>query len=104
MRGFLSFSIFLVYVTAFVVAGNLEVHHGSAFSRRHGHAREILGSLANRNASEEGVGIATRGLEKRFEGMRFTFYDAGLGACGRSNTNSDFVSRIELSFNERVVH
>jgi len=96
MRAFLTFSIFLVYVTAFVVAGNVEVHRKSSFSKRHGHAREILGSLVNRNASEEVVGLATRGLEKRFEGMRFTFYDAGLGACGRSNTNSDFVSRIKL--------
>lgn len=96
MRAFLSFSIFLVYVTAFVVAGNLEVHHKSSPSRRHGHARDILGSLANRNASEEGVGIATRDLKKRFEGMRFTFYDAGMGSCGRYNTNSDFVSRIEI--------
>jgi hypothetical protein len=33
---------------------------------------------------------ATR-LAKRFDGARFTFYDAGLGACGEVNSNSDFV-------------
>ncbi|TFK27322.1 hypothetical protein FA15DRAFT_551915, partial [Coprinopsis marcescibilis] len=27
---------------------------------------------------------------KRFDNARMTFYDAGLGACGRVNTNSDF--------------
>ncbi|KAG2020848.1 hypothetical protein CC2G_006146 [Coprinopsis cinerea AmutBmut pab1-1] len=33
----------------------------------------------------------SRQLEKRFSNARFTFYDAGLGACGRVNTNSDFI-------------
>jgi hypothetical protein len=32
-------------------------------------------------------------LEKRFNNGRFSFYDAGLGACGKTNTGSDFVSR-----------
>lgn len=35
--------------------------------------------------------ITSRALEKRFDGARFTFYDAGLGACGRVNSGSDFV-------------
>lgn len=35
-------------------------------------------------------------LEKRFSNARFTFYDAGLGACGRVNKNSDFVSDFTL--------
>lgn len=41
--------------------------------------------VAERSANE------TR-LAKRFDGARFTFYDAGLGACGEVNSNSDFVS------------
>jgi len=39
--------------------------------------------------------LAVRGshsLSKRFDNTRFTFYAAGLGACGQTNTDSDFVS------------
>lgn len=32
-----------------------------------------------------------RGLEKRFDNARFTFYTAGQGACGKVNSNSDFI-------------
>lgn len=39
---------------------------------------------------------ATR-LAKRFDGARFSFYDAGLGACGEVNSNSDFVSAPVMS-------
>jgi hypothetical protein len=31
-------------------------------------------------------------LEKRFDGAKFSYYAAGLGACGRTNTDNDFVS------------
>jgi hypothetical protein len=30
-------------------------------------------------------------LEKRFDGARFTYYAAGLGACGKVNAASDFI-------------
>ncbi|KAF5324639.1 hypothetical protein D9611_004230 [Ephemerocybe angulata] len=30
-------------------------------------------------------------LVKRFDDARFSFYDAGLGACGKVNSNSDFI-------------
>ena len=30
-------------------------------------------------------------LLKRFDSARFTYYEAGLGACGQTNTDSDFV-------------
>ncbi|KAJ3553350.1 hypothetical protein NP233_g12665 [Leucocoprinus birnbaumii] len=30
-------------------------------------------------------------LEKRFDNGRFSFYDAGLGACGIVNSGSDFI-------------
>jgi hypothetical protein len=35
--------------------------------------------------------VTSRALEKRFDGARFSFYDAGLGACGKPNSGSDFV-------------
>ncbi|KAL0947103.1 hypothetical protein HGRIS_013241 [Hohenbuehelia grisea] len=35
--------------------------------------------------------LTERSLEKRFSGGRFTFYDAGLGACGKTNSDSDFI-------------
>lgn len=31
-------------------------------------------------------------LEKRFDNAKFSFYDAGRGACGKINSNADFVS------------
>lgn len=31
-------------------------------------------------------------IERRFDNGRFSFYDAGLGACGATNTGADFVS------------
>lgn len=38
------------------------------------------------------VTVTTRALERRFDNAKFTFYDAGLGACGKTNKGSDFVS------------
>lgn len=45
--------------------------------------------------------VTTRSLEKRFNGARFTFYAAGLGACGKTNSASDFVSSLTPLSNER---
>jgi len=36
--------------------------------------------------AEEGVG-----LRKRFSNARFTFYQAGMGACGKENSGDDFI-------------
>lgn len=39
--------------------------------------------------------LALRGetaLSKRFDSAKFSFYDAGLGACGKVNSGNDFVS------------
>lgn len=33
------------------------------------------------------------GVYKRFDGVRFTFYAPGLGACGAVSSSQDFVSR-----------
>jgi hypothetical protein len=35
-------------------------------------------------------------LERRYDDARFSFYDAGLGACGIVNTGADFVSALSL--------
>lgn len=34
-------------------------------------------------------------LAKRFDDCRFTYYAAGLGACGHTNTDNDFVSDLD---------
>ena len=58
--------------------------------------------LNNDSTTDADAVLDSRDLERRFEGSRFTFYDAGLGACGRTNSNSDFVS-IFLSYFLRCV-
>jgi hypothetical protein len=53
--------------------------HGSPWSRRHNSNIDV--GVAQRNTA----------LEKRFDGARFTYYAAGLGACGKVNIASDFI-------------
>ncbi|PPQ73688.1 hypothetical protein CVT24_007322 [Panaeolus cyanescens] len=70
--------------------------------RRHLHidhtARDTssLGQTRNTDIGElndHGVAnITSRALVRRFGPARYTFYDAGKGACGKVNSNSDFVS------------
>ncbi|EEB99267.1 hypothetical protein MPER_01085, partial [Moniliophthora perniciosa FA553] len=36
------------------------------------------------------VTVDAQHLAKRFDDARFTLYDAGLGACGKTNTNRDY--------------
>jgi hypothetical protein len=93
MRSLLGLST-LIASFVVLVAGNLEIHRKSAFSKRHAQALVVreLHSPRNRSLTNEVAVLGARDLEKRFEGVRITFYDAGLGACGKTNTNSDFVS------------
>ncbi|KAI0747943.1 RlpA-like double-psi beta-barrel-protein domain-containing protein-containing protein [Daedaleopsis nitida] len=59
--------------------------HGSAQHRRHGEIAEALN-----NATD----VVTNTIHRRgqtYTGARLTFYDAGLGACGKTNTASDFI-------------
>jgi len=53
--------------------------HGSPWSRRHNSNVDVVAARQN-NA-----------LEKRFDGAQFTYYAAGLGACGIVNIASDFI-------------
>ncbi|KAK7043643.1 hypothetical protein VNI00_008254 [Paramarasmius palmivorus] len=41
--------------------------------------------------SNHTVTVNAQHLDKRFDNTRFTFYDAGLGACGKTNSNSDWI-------------
>ncbi|KAI0041586.1 hypothetical protein FA95DRAFT_1610899 [Auriscalpium vulgare] len=34
-------------------------------------------------------------LSKRYDNARFTFYDVGLGACGKQNVGTDFVVALD---------
>ncbi|KAJ3503394.1 hypothetical protein NMY22_g18262 [Coprinellus aureogranulatus] len=53
--------------------------------------------LAERSAN------STR-LAKRFDGARFSFYDAGLGACGEVNSNSDFIVALNIAQWDNKAH
>lgn len=92
MRSLLGLYTFIASFVALVAGGNLEVHHKPGF-RRHAPARLARGLDPSTNSSSSNeVGVLdSRDLEKRFEGASFTFYDAGLGACGQTNSNSDFI-------------
>jgi len=66
--------IFLILAFAFtLVIANPHEHN----ARRHV-------EIAKRSAADVG-------LHKRFSNARFTFYQAGMGACGRRNSGSDFI-------------
>ena len=54
--------------------------HGIPWSRRHNSNFDVRAAQQN------------TALQKRFDGAQFTYYAAGLGACGKVNTASDFVS------------
>ena len=58
--------------------------------RRAKHAREHVQTFPI------DMNVTSAALEKRFNADRFTFYDAGLGACGKYNSNADYV-RARLS-------
>lgn len=87
MRSLLGLSTLIASLVVLVVAGNINVHHKSGFNKRHPQEIRRLDSRAFNDVAVLGA----RDLEKRFEGVRFTFYDAGLGACGKTNSNSDFI-------------
>ncbi|KAF9547117.1 hypothetical protein CPC08DRAFT_648849 [Agrocybe pediades] len=35
--------------------------------------------------------MTSRSLQRRFDNARFTFFEVGLGACGKTNVDSDFI-------------
>ncbi|KAF8965186.1 hypothetical protein BDZ97DRAFT_1659143 [Flammula alnicola] len=78
-----SSTVFVVFALLVDLTIASDVPHNPPWRRRHP-AR----GLADPVHVEQNV--TTRALEKRFDGARFTFYDAGLGACGQTNSASDF--------------
>ena len=60
---------------------------GVANADKHGHGTRHHHAQLNRLPTERDDHIG-----KRFDNARLTFYEAGLGACGQTNTDSDFVS------------
>lgn len=80
-----------LFFVSLALLANLVAAHGLMLNRRH----PVRAPLA-RDSIEQNV--TSRALEKRFDGARFTFYDAGLGACGKVNSNADFVSILSFTF------
>ncbi|ESK93024.1 expansin family protein [Moniliophthora roreri MCA 2997] len=52
---------------------------------------QALGLYVPEQHANHSVTVNAEHLVKRFDNARFTFYDAGLGACGKTNSNSDFI-------------
>ena len=78
MRGFsVTLFAFFAFVDVVICGNNI---HASPWFRRHNSNIDV--GAAKQNTA----------LEKRFDGAHFTYYAAGLGACGKVNTASDFVS------------
>ncbi|KIM49401.1 hypothetical protein M413DRAFT_106763 [Hebeloma cylindrosporum] len=73
-----------LFFVSLALLANFVAAHGPVWSRRHAGRAPLVGDPIQQN-------ITSRGLEKRFDGARFTFYDAGLGACGKVNSNADFI-------------
>src|SRR5260370_17991848 len=92
MRSLLGLSTLLASLAAFAVARSLEIRHEPTLAKRYAHHR-VVRDLGHPLSNEVAV-VGARDLEKRFEGVRFTFYDAGQGACGKTNVNADFVSSL----------
>jgi len=69
---------YLSVVLSLVLAATSEPHAVSSAARRH-------------HTGKFGNATAVQRLEKRFDNARFSFYDAGLGSCGKTNTASDFI-------------
>lgn len=74
-------SLFLV---SLALLANFVAAHNLVWNRRHPVRAPLAGDSIEQN-------VTSRALVKRFDGARFTFYDAGLGACGKVNSNRDFI-------------
>ena len=81
--------LFTSAITALVSLASL---NAVAFADVHAVEPSLKKRHAGRSNSRVGVSQVSRELEKRFDNARFTLYDAGMGACGKSNSNNDFVS------------
>ena len=78
MRLFANLALALSVALSFIHPSLAHAHQ----ARRHHVHRQ--GDLARRDPGEIN-------LYKRFDDARFTFYAVGLGACGQTNVETDFV-------------
>ncbi|KAF8626259.1 hypothetical protein AX15_004934 [Amanita polypyramis BW_CC] len=77
----------LVTLATILAALSLTVTGHERVGRKH-HSRRLPKTEWTTNSTV----LGSRGhLEKRFNGARFSFYDAGLSACGGTYSNSDFI-------------
>lgn len=85
-----SASIFASLAFIFLAASGVFAQNSHTPLRR-GH----LNRLPSFGARGQENDLAVRGpgtLQRRFDQARFSYYDVGLGACGKTNVASDFVS------------
>ena len=75
--------VFFAFIEVVICGDNI---HGSLWSRRRITNHDVV--VAQRDTT----------LKKRFDGATFTYYAAGLGACGIVNSASDFVSFSSYEF------
>ncbi|KAF8162927.1 hypothetical protein B0H34DRAFT_693468 [Crassisporium funariophilum] len=80
-----------IIASTLLVSLALLVEGVTAMGGRHGSPSWKRTPHRGHGVDEPAVNVTSRELEKRFDGARFTFYDAGLGACGKVNSNSEFV-------------
>jgi len=78
---------FISAITGLLFLSLLEV----AFADNHAVEPSLKRRHAGLSSSRVGISRAPRGLEKRFDNARFTLYQTGLGACGNTNSNTDFI-------------
>ncbi|TFK42952.1 RlpA-like double-psi beta-barrel-protein domain-containing protein-containing protein [Crucibulum laeve] len=89
-------SVFSTLVVALSLIGVVSANvHGSERSTRKRHIGRAPNpiSLTERNIT---LNARDFSLEKRFDGSKFSFYDAGLGACGKTNSASDFIVALNI--------
>jgi len=80
-----------LFFLSLALLANFVASHSPVWNKRHPVRAPLAGDSIEQN-------VTSRALEKRFDGARFTFYDAGLGACGKVNSNRDFVSILSFTF------
>jgi hypothetical protein len=73
-------TVFLLFVLA-VSAFNVELDVDALFPGSDFYSLKHAGRALNNSGT----------LQKRYDQARFTFFDTGLGACGKTNAPSDFV-------------
>ncbi|KAF8631410.1 hypothetical protein AX17_005088 [Amanita inopinata Kibby_2008] len=75
---------------AFSLTVAIQAHEGGSFVGRKHHPKRVPKTDWNINPNSTAL-EARGGLEKRYDNAKFSFYDAGVSACGGTFSNSDFI-------------